>query len=90
MHTTFSQLDHRQERNQQYQRWLNCEQLLPGRINVPPPPRVDLRATVALIRELLPTSYTLQIDVSGDMEAVDLIRAQLTPEENARVQFSTR
>lgn len=90
MHTTFSQLDHRTERNQQYQRWLNCEQVVPGRNNVPPPPRVDLAATVKLIRELLPTSYTLQIDVSGDMEAVALIRAQLTPEENDRVQFSTR
>jgi hypothetical protein len=90
MHTTFSQLDRRTERNQQYQRWLNCEQVLPGHVKVPPPPRIDLAATVKLIRELLPTSYTLQIDVSGDLEAVDLIRAKLSPEENARVQFSTR
>lgn len=89
-HRTFSQLDHREERNRNYQRWLNCDQMLPGGATIPPPPRTDIAATVALIRNTLPTSSTLCIDVGGDADAIELVRAQLSPEENARVQFSAR
>jgi len=88
-HRIFSQHDQREERNTRFQRWLNCEQVLPGG-GTSLPPRTDVAATVTLIRQTLPTSPLLQIDLGDDVTAIDLIRSQLTPEENARVQIDTR
>lgn len=90
---TYGQLDHREERARAYQGWLNCDQMLPGGVVLPPPSRADVPATLGLIRSTLPimaTLDTLLVDVGNDAEAIELLRAQLSPEENARVQFSTR
>jgi hypothetical protein len=91
MAKTFGQLDGRQDRNQRFQSWLNCEQVLPGGQTLPPPSRVDIPATVKLIRETVPTLHdTLVIDVGTDTDAISLIRAQLTQAENAQVSFGSR
>jgi hypothetical protein len=87
-HKVFGQLEHRQERSQRYQNWLNCEQVLPGGERVAPPVRIDVPSTVRLIKSSLVNSDSLRIDVQGDQEAIPLVRAQLTTEENQRVQFS--
>lgn len=86
---TFGQLDRRAERNQATQRWLNCAQVVAPGVTLPPPPRLDVEGTVRLIRENLLTSPSLRLDVSGDDEAIPLVRARLTPDENARVQFNS-
>jgi len=90
MTRTFGQLDHREARNGDYQKWLGCSRVLPDGKQVPPPARIDVAGTVKTIREMLPCSDLLQVDVQNDEDSILLVRAQLTPAENARVQFSAR
>jgi hypothetical protein len=91
MAKTFGQLDARQERNSRYQSWLNCSQVLPGHVTLPPPSRVDIPSTIKLLRETIPTvSDPVMVDVGTDTDAIPVLRAQLTPQENAMVRFGSR
>ena len=88
MTQVFGQLDNRQERNQDYQNWLSCSRVLPNGDLEPPVARVDVAATITIVREALQSSPMLTIDVSGDSDAVARIRSGLTDAENTRVEFS--
>lgn len=90
MTQTFGQLDGREARNARTRNWLNAEEVRPGGNNIPPDLKVDVPATIATIRQVLSSQDNVCIDVQGDVGAVSLIRAQLTPDESARVQFSSR